>query len=144
MEEEKYQNFPEQPRKKPELLTILCILTFIGSGFGAFSFLMITMSYEESMAVLKESHFNLPGIEMFLSANYGFFLTGTILYSTSLLGAIQMWKLRKIGFHLYVIAQILLIFMPMVYIKSYGFPIIDPIITATFIFFYSRNLKYMS
>ena len=134
----------QSPKKRPDLLSIVCILTFIGSGLGAFSNLVITTSFEETMELLNSSDFDFPGMALFKTASYGFFLTGTILYSTSLFGAIRMWKLHKIGFHFYVISQTLLFILPMIYIKEYPFPYIDLLITAFFIILYARNLKFMS
>lgn len=137
------QPYEEKEKRRPDLLTILCILTFIGSGLAAFSFSMITMSYEESMQILESSDFNLPGMELLKNTKFGFFLTGAILYTVSLIGAIQMWKLRKIGFHFYATAQVLLLILPLVYIKSYGFQFFDIILSGAFIFLYYRHLKLM-
>ena len=140
---EEYLQQPEKEQKRPDLLTILCILTFIGSGLGSFVFLMVTLSYEETMAIMEEQAKDFPGMKTFLTAKPGFFIMGSILYLTSLTGAIQMWKLRKIGFHMYVVSQLLIIILPLVYIKQFGFPYIDVIITSIFVFLYSRNLKFM-
>ncbi|MCD4745786.1 MAG: hypothetical protein K8R58_05760, partial [Bacteroidales bacterium] len=78
------------------------------------------------------------------SGGKGFFVTGLIFYTVSLFGAIQMWKLKKIGFHLYTVAQILLLILPVTYIKSYDFSYIELLLTGAFIIAYSTNLKYMS
>ncbi|MEA3480030.1 MAG: hypothetical protein U9R60_17745 [Bacteroidota bacterium] len=137
------QPYEVKEKRRPDLLTILCILTFTGSGLAAFSFTMITMSYEESMQILESSDFNLPGMELLKNTKFGFFLTGAILYTVSLIGAIQMWKLRKIGFHFYATAQVLLLILPLVYIKSYGFQLFDIILSGVFIFLYYRHLKLM-
>ncbi|MBU2650063.1 MAG: hypothetical protein KKA81_03935 [Bacteroidetes bacterium] len=142
MEIQPNENAPRE-NKRPVLLTVLCVLTFIGSGLGAFSNLLITTSYEETMALLEETEHNFPLIDMFMKAGYGFFLTGTILYSTSLLGALQMWKLRKIGFHFYFVSQILIIILPLVYIEGYPAPYLDVAITALFVWLYYRHLPLM-
>lgn len=130
-------------RKRPDLLTVLCILTFIGSGTGAFSNLMITMNYDETMDYLKQEAFEWPLMELLSRAGYGFFLTGTLLYSTSLAGAIQMWKMRKIGFHLYLVAQILLLLLPLIYIGDYPFPWFDLLITTVFVYLYWKHVRLM-
>jgi len=142
MEIQPNENAPRE-NKRPVLLTVLCVLTFIGSGLGAFSNLLITTSYEETMALLEETEHNFPLIDMFMKAGYGFFLTGTILYSTSLLGALQMWKLRKIGFHFYLVSQILILILPLVYIEGYPAPYLDISITAVFVWLYYRHLPLM-
>ncbi len=141
---ENTNNFSEKKKiKRPNLLTFLCIFTFIISGIGVFTNLMITSSYEEFMELISEESFDFPGAEYIKKASYGFFLLGTILHSLSLFGAAQMWKLRKIGFHFYLISQFLLIILPFLYIKGYPFPYLDILIASVFVYLYSRNLKFM-
>ena len=51
MEENK--NIQESKPKRPQLLTILCILTFIGSGMGVMGFFTVAVEYEASIKALK-------------------------------------------------------------------------------------------
>ncbi len=85
-----------------------------------------------------------PGIEEIFSGGKRFFLTGFILYSISFAGALQMWKLRKIGFHLYTVAQIFILILPVVMIKSYQLPFLGILVSSVFVFGYYSNLKYMT
>ena len=55
-----------------------------------------------------------------------------------------MWNLKKIGFHFYTIAQILLIIVSRVYMPQLPFPLFEIMISLVFITFYARNLKLMS
>ncbi|MBE0638032.1 MAG: hypothetical protein IH598_05905 [Bacteroidales bacterium] len=135
---------PSGKQTRPNWLTALCILTFIGSGMSNISFLMIYFSYEEALPLMKEFGSIVPGMELFASAGRNFFLTGFILYFLSLVGASLMWQLRKIGFHFYTASQIMLVLLPVVYIKGFPFPLLEASITAIFILFYSRFLKLMS
>ncbi|MCD4747483.1 MAG: hypothetical protein K8R58_14395, partial [Bacteroidales bacterium] len=105
-------NTDEKSYKRPDLLTVLCILTFIGSGIRAFSSFFISISYNEAITFWEETEFNIPEMEIIMSGGKGFFVTGFIFYTVALFGAIQMWKLKKIGFHLYTVAQILLLILP--------------------------------
>ena len=41
-------------KKRPDLLTILCILTFIGSGLAAFSNLILFLTYDEMDVLMEE------------------------------------------------------------------------------------------
>ena len=136
-------NKPEQ-KARPELLTVLCILTFIGSGLATFSNMFLYLSYDEVLDIMDEMNMNLPEFDMIMSGGKKFFLTGFILYIISLSGAIRMWKLRKIGFHLYTGAQIFILLLPVALIDNYQFSIISLILTATFIIAYASNLKFMS
>lgn len=133
---------------RPELLKLLCILTFIGSGLSALSNIMLYSFIDQIRELIAEDPINsMFGAEMiislFLKVNPWFFMIQAVLYSLSFSGALQMWKLRKIGFHLYSIAQILLLIVPKLFIADMPFPAMDLILTGSFIYFYYMNVKFM-
>jgi len=134
---------PKEPGKRSDLLTILCIFTFIGSGLAAFSNLFIYLSYEEMLTIIEDYEVDIPGFGMMMSGGRRFFITGFILYTLSWVGALQMWKLSKIGFHLYTGAQIFILLLPVIMIPSYPFSIFSLLFTAVFIAGYAINLKFM-
>jgi len=131
---------------RPKLLTILCILTFIGSGMNFFSSFMVSVFHETFMTVGAEvaERFELPGIDMILNANPAFFWLSTLFYILSFTGAWMMWNLKKAGFHFYTIAQILLILSPMYFFQLPGPALPDIILSGTFIILYSTHLKQLS
>ncbi len=130
----------ERPRR-PQLLTILCILSFIGSGMSGASFLMVYSSYNEVIPALSEFAESFPGMEMLLTAGRGFFLTGFVLYFLSVIGVSLMWRMRKAGFHFYTGSQLMILLLPLFYIEGYPLPFFDAVITGLFIFLYSRFYK---
>ncbi len=132
-----------EPFKRSDLLTILCILTFIGSGLASFSNLFIYLSYEEMLTIIEDYKVEIPGFEMMMSGGKRFFITGFILYTFSWVGALQMWKLKKIGFHLYTGAQIFILLLPVILIPSYPFSAFSLLFTGVFIAGYALNLKFM-
>ncbi len=144
--DEQYNNtqfFDEKP-KRPILLTILCILSFIGSGLSGVSLFMVYASYEEIAPMLKEMSSGFPGMELLLSAPKSFFLAGAVLNFFSFIGVSLLWRLRKAGFHFYTGAQILILFIPLIYIQDYPLPILDGLIAVLFIGLYAlqyKNLK---
>lgn len=119
-----------QTGQRPGFLTVLCILTFIGSGLSIlFSLLGI---------------FGIGALNNFASA-YGvdsgetgvFKLILMVIFSgASLYGAIMMWNLKKIGFYLYVAAQILMV--------VFGFGWIALFFAALFVVLYYLNLKHLA
>lgn len=134
----------EDKKKRPDLLMVLCILTFIGSGMAAFSNLFIFLSFDEVSNILEDFDMDFPEFDMIMSGGKKFFITGFILYTLSLAGAIQMWKLSKIGFHIYTGAQIFILLLPLAMIENFKFSFFGLLITAAFIFAYASNLKHMS
>jgi hypothetical protein len=131
--------------KRPVLLTVLCILTFIGSGMNIFSGLIISLFHDTFLTIAEElsENLDLPGIEVILQAPPVFFLSSALLYAGSLTGAVMMWNLRRNGFHVYAISQILHLIAPMYFLKLAGPSIIDLIFSGIFIILYSLNLKFM-
>lgn len=140
---EDFNKSQKETVKRSDLLTVLCILTFIGSGLAAFSNLFIYLSYEEMLTIIDEFEFEIPGFDMMMSGGRRFFLTGFILYTFSWVGALQMWKLKKIGFHLYTGAQVFILILPVILIPTYPFSIFSLLFTALFIAAYAMNLKFM-
>lgn len=137
------QSIPEQ-NKRPLLLTILCILTFIGSGLSSLAFLIVFLTYSQSYEIIKDLTETYPNLSTLAGAGKNFFLTGFVLNFFSLLGARLMWNLRKAGFHFYTGAQILIVLLPFVFLDDYPFPWGDALISLFFIILYSRFLRIMN
>ena len=126
MEEQNVQT----TNQRPTFLTVLCILTFIGSGLGIlFSLLGI---------------FGIGAMNSFLSnyAGAGAADAGilkpilTLVFSAaSIYGAIMMWSLKKMGFYLYVAAQVLMLI--------FGFGWLALFFTALFVVLYYLNFKHL-
>jgi hypothetical protein len=137
---------PEPEVKRPVLLTVLCVLTYIGSGLNLFSSLLIFFFYNTFLTLGAElsKTFNMPGVDLILNASRSFFGISALIYLLSLTGAHQMWNLRKRGFHFYAIAQILLIILPMYFFKLAVPSISDIIFSGIFLILYWTNLKHMS
>ncbi len=139
-----------QEKKLPLLLKVLLILTFIGSGMTMFSNLFLFGFFDQIKAVVNSmgSSYNFLGTPMdlkpFFNVTPVFYLTQGLLSGVSLLGAILMWDLKKVGFHVYTIAQILLLIAPKFFIPGLPFPGMELLISALFVFYYSRFLKIMN
>lgn len=131
-------------KKRPELLTILCILTFIGSGLAAFSNLVLFLTYDEMDVLMEEMNVEFEEVMLLLSGGKRFFISGFFLYTISLMGAIAMWRLRKLGFHLYTAAQVFLLILPLVSIDEFPFSIAGLMVTVAFVLGYATQLKFMN
>lgn len=131
--------------KRLPSLTFLCILTFIGSGVSALSSVFVVLAYDIMPMAVEQSP--IPGskemMELVIAAGRSFFVYMGLLYSLSLLGAIFMWKLNKKGFHLYTLAQLLLLIVPLLMLTGYKTPFSTIILTASFILSYGVNLRFM-
>lgn len=154
--------------ERPTFLTVLCILTFIGSGFsllsGIYNYAMAPMAAEiteealqqaeeqlayqdvnEGTAEVLEKTFN-ASLEMAQHASTLALISvlGALL---SLTGAFLMFKLNRKGFFVYTSAQLVLILAPMALVGFNfltGFTaMLAGFFSVLFIVLYGVNLKHM-
>ena len=152
--------------ERPTFLTVLCIITFVVSGFLFLSTLYGLFTYDEEaqleafeQTVVSMESFgkDLPGmdenirnLEVFnqeqMDNNSTLQAVSLISILLSLFGAFMMYQLKKVGFHLYLASKVvglipLLIFtLSTAVFWTYGIFIF---FTIAFVIMYSRNLKYM-
>lgn len=89
---------PQEIKKRPGMLNVLCILTFIGSGLSILAILF-------SM-VITNFVGDLPGAENTPDPSYIAIFGGMIMAAGKLVGAGLMYKLRKPGFLAYTICEL--------------------------------------
>ncbi|MGL5681926.1 MAG: hypothetical protein ACRDDZ_02585 [Marinifilaceae bacterium] len=126
---------PALPPTRPIFLSVLCVLTYVGSGF-LFLFSLLTLFYSNNITLFMlqngiDPRATLTGGNVFAAS-----VIGLMLSVATIIAASKMWRLQKYGFWMYVVVQcvsILLVFDPMVIIGS-----------ALFILLYSANYKVMS
>lgn len=139
------QPIPTQVEPNFVLLKILCVITFIGSGLGLLSYGIIGLLHDffSSNLTLIPDEQNRELIQMLLSAGRMFFFLSTLLYGVSFAGAYFLWRMKKIGFHLYTASQLLLLILPLAFIKGFPMPGTNIFLTILFIWGYSGFLKFM-
>lgn len=118
---------------RPTFLTVLCILTFIGSGLSILGALITTIL----SGLLEAVGAQIPSELSMLMPDTGMFAGIILLLAAvaSLVGAIKMWKLQKIGFIMYAGAQVVMLIA--------GFGVMALIFTGLFIGLYYMNLKHL-
>lgn len=158
-------NYVYTPPARPAFLTVLCILTFVGSGFGLISALfglMFSGMNDASFQMMERSMENNPFADSFgfnfeemarwTAYSQWANLVGSALCLT---GALMMWKLKKIGFFLYIpgwIIPVTISAIAMQYIMSgsgvfsnFGSLgiVVNVIFAAAFIIMYGVNYKHL-
>ena len=136
-------------KERPDLLTILCVLTFIGSGTSLLANGFLFLIFDQVRDFFRQQDgYMFLGSEIDLSfladISSWFFMWMGLAQFLSFTGALQMFKLKKRGFHIYTVAQIILLIIPKVFIPSLPFPFPELMISAIFIFLYYKNLQFMS
>lgn len=157
----------KQNNNLPVFLKVLCILTYVGAGIGILSGLYGIFTFENSMQQMQQSQelMEMSGSNVFgdmtefleVNRKWGFTvqIMGFVGNLLCLFGALYMWKLKKIGFYLYVPGQII----PL--IGSFGLmggltagggmfagiavvaSIIGALFPIAFIIMYAVNLKHL-
>ena len=110
---------------------------------GIMGFLAVAVNYEASMEALRIFYGDMPEANFMLQAPRDFFVISTFLMMASVAGALLMWNLRKAGFHLYTVAQLIYLILPFIYFYGQTNPMLNIILTALFVYLYARNLQFM-
>lgn len=130
-------------RKRPVLLTILCILTFFFSGIATLLSLAGIFTSEWLLSKIEPM---VPGINDYSGTFFIImFLIMVIIFGLSLWGAIMMFAARKGGFVLYLIPNgLLLVFQAILTISAFNtFFLVFLLISILFIFLYATQVRYM-
>jgi hypothetical protein len=136
-----------ETKKRPGFLTFLCVLTFIGSGFSLLTNLIAPITAPMALEFVKGSSFStVPGVveayEQIIETPVWHFYLVAFFCAISIFGAIYMLKMKKIGFHLYLIAQLSILALSQFVFGSALKPkISDLIITLLFIGLYAIFYK---
>ena len=121
-------------------LKALCILTFIGSTASFIIYFLASLFFEKaSQIIIKYSNWHtVDSISPF------YFTLFMALSAISLAGAIRMWKLHRDGFFIYAAAQIIILFLPVIWIGWNSFSETGVIFTLIFIVGYALNWKNLN
>lgn len=136
---------PEPTPSRSPFLTKLCILSFIGSSFSAILGFLLGLFKDNILNNYKNDPSENAQIiyKMLLAVPEGSLIMVGSLSICTLIGVYFMWKLRKIGFHLYTIGNILILGIPLFFgYGSFNYPQLL-FITGPFIAMYALNLKQM-
>ena len=154
----------DNPIKRPVGMTILLVLSLVNACLQIFSNLgmyittpimsqmMANGELEEAMAPFL-SFMKMDGdelkafweiLETRLTINHVYYLFTALFFVGSLIGVIKMFKLKRAGFHLYSISQMLILIVAVIYIYSKqgsdGF-FNEFLMTALFILLYHLYFK---
>ena len=160
--QEDYNIEQEEPKKRPEMLTVLCILSFINAVWNGLSNLISFVFYDMFQSVFNQMsegegmfedmaeqmgdswEMMVEASAMAFSISRGYYFFEMVLYIASFVGVMMMWKLQKRGFHVYTIVQILMLIASSVFVTAKiggGFPFGPIFWTAFFVFMYYPHYK---
>ena len=116
IEQPEFMENEEHQPKRTTFLLVLCILTFIGSGYSLLYYLLLPLAktHLPEMMEMYSNFFKDAAIQSQMNEMFSFmaavpswkFLLVALGFAGSVTGAALMMKLRKEGFHIYVVSQI--------------------------------------
>lgn len=161
----------ERPATRPTFITVLCILTFIGSGWGLIGGGIqyftaekqareMTIAKQKASADIQKGGKEDEGTKMagkMLNSMEGAFteenlkkagLAAILAAFFCIAGALMMWMLKKTGFYLYIAGTLVGIVAPfLIYGSNNLMSVISSVfvgfIGLIFVILYAVNLKYM-
>ncbi|UEG48727.1 hypothetical protein LK994_08765 [Ferruginibacter lapsinanis] len=165
-------NYDQPVAKRPNFLTVLCVLTFIGSGWGLISNTMQYFSVDKNAAAIsmvkestnaemeKAAAGNDAGGKIAKDMMNGVLnvltpenlkkmsIAGIATAILCLAGAILMWGLKKTGFYAYIAGTLVGIITPFVLfggssLMAVGMSAIMGFFGVVFVILYGVNLKHM-
>ena len=167
-------DFEKEPRLRPTLLTVLCILTFIGSSWAiianvwsystaarsakAFSTIMkrqddsgpqndtIVQKRKDEKHSIFEKKMMTSVSKIMTEENIRKNSTGAIISGLfTLVGAVLMWRLRRIGFYLYIAGVFIGLIVPFYLfgnnLLAVGMSVFSGFFGLVFIALYALNFK---
>ena len=162
MEYQEDYNIEQEEPKRPEMLTVICVLSFINAVYnGIVNF--VSFAFYDFFQNMFSQMRNGEGVfadmaeqmgdnwEMFAQASSlafsvgrGYYFVEMVLFVASFIGVLMMWRLQKKGFHVYTIAQFLMLIATSIFVTSKidgGFPFGPIFWTAAFVFMYASHYK---
>lgn len=137
----------EEPQERPTSLKVASILSWIAGGAIFFGYgILILMrgfieTHKDEILEQNSSEEIELGLDMLLQ-NFSMMITYPFLLNIlSVIGVILMFKMNKIGFHIYTIAHLILIVLAYMSSGEIGWQ--GLIISLSFIGIYASNLKFM-
>ncbi len=159
----------QNANKRPEFLTVICILSFIGLGLGIFNGFsgLVFSNVSDSLIPLIEDvseqasreMMNVPeNTEAFIQEMFDIIIQALnniavlsllilLTQGLALSGVIMMWNLKKTGFYIYVAGKVIYLLIP---VSVLGFNVITAMVIssnslfiAIFIVLYAIHFKYL-
>ena len=165
-----FQDYEQKPAGRPTFLTILCILTFVGSGLGLINGVYQFVTAEKAaQEMVRQNSEASAEIQKSGKDDAGTKFAGKMINSVSkvsaddlkkggvlailaaivcISGAFMMWKLRRIGYYVYIAGILIGIVSPFVVFGSSNLAaIIGSTVTGfigiAFIILYGVNVKHL-
>jgi hypothetical protein len=126
--------------KKPLLFESACIFSIIGSSIG-FIIMFISTLFFRTVTEKITSITNLTATEKLTSLYFAILMAA---FSISLTGAIKLYRMQRLGLYLYLVAQLSILFFPVLWLGANAFSVTNAIFTLIFSGVYLYYYRFTS
>ena len=125
--------------KRPVLYSSASTLSFVGSGIAFLTFLLVAIFYEfvSRKIIGITNELSMDGTSRF------YFILLSAFHALSFSGVVALWKYRKNGFFLYLISQLSILFLPLVFLSRNAFSITNTVFTIVFVSIYFSYYRWI-
>jgi hypothetical protein len=144
---------------RPTFLTVLCILTWVGSAIQMVSGVIAGLFVGAASTIKDAAESSMENMDANAAATAASDAADKALGSAStimivaiicailcIVGAVMMWKLKKTGFYVYVAGELIYPIVSMILLGSMGggaMGVLGLILPIVFVVLYGLNLKSM-
>ena len=115
-------------KKKPILFESASIFSIIGSSIGFISMFISTFFFR----IVTEKITSVTNITATEKLSPVYFATLMAVFCISLVGAIKLYRMQRAGLYLYLIAQTMILFLPVIWLGGNSFSSTNAIFTLIF------------
>ena len=115
-------------KKKPILFESASIFSIIGSSIGFISMFISTFFFR----IVTEKITSVTNITATEKLSPVYFATLMAAFCISLVGAIKLYRMQRAGLYLYLTAQTMILFLPVIWLGSNSFSTTNAIFTLIF------------
>ena len=126
--------------KKPILFEGACIFSLVGSSIGVLYTLLATVFFKYVTGKIVQFT-NVTAAEH-LSPLY--FAVLMAAFSLSLAGVIKLYRMQRTGLYFYLVAQVMILFIPVIWLGANAFSVTNAIFTLLFSGVYLFHIRRLS
>ena len=115
-------------KKKPILFESACIFSIIGSSIGFISMFISTLFFR----IVTEKITSVTNITATEKLSPLYFAMLMAAFCVSLVGAIKLYRMQRAGLYFYLIAQTMILFLPVIWLGANAFSATNAIFTLIF------------
>lgn len=127
-------------KKKPILFEAACVFSILGSGIGFLSMFIAAIFFDATVNKITQFT-NITATEKLTPI---YFATLGVVFALSLVGAIKLYRTQKSGLYFYLLAQAMVMILPVIWLSPDSFSVTNAIFALLFsgvYLFYFKILK---